>query len=449
MVYVLILIFAITGGLSAFYIFLILKNLSQRSGALKLQSINKIDAPNILLLVPVLNEAKVIKGSLEYFSKFKYPNNKLKIIFITSARESEPAANSANTIMIINKILPKINKLRGRNILEHSHFESTAGIKSDQLNYAVKKYWNENPEFFSRNTYVGVYDVDSMSPLDACMTLAKDAMLNKFPNIYQQPTLYFKNYSRLPFSLDGILARSFSFIQTIYAVTHETLNLMRQSEIIKKYPFIFHKSRYCVGHGLFIKWPYLKKINFFPSPIEDTRLGHMASCLREDIRILPVFDTAEAAEGTTNKIKQASNWFLGLAMCFKDMNTAARIHGTPKFYGYWLTLHRLYRNIIWMLRGPLFAGLIIYLLWQGLFSSALLVTLLFLWIPAAVLIMNFKYIDKLSAGKFYKFSMTDILAVILMPAELFLMSVGPIYGLFKYIFWSIKPSVKFFYKTVR
>jgi hypothetical protein len=119
---------------------------------------------------------------------------------------------------------------RGDRRFMHLHYPDVHGVKSDQLNFALLKLQEAFPERFSNRTYIGLYDADSVTPPDVLETLARRANLERYPNLYQQPTWYFKNYSRLPNSVAGRLAGSFAWLQSAFALYHEAYLIIDQAK---------------------------------------------------------------------------------------------------------------------------------------------------------------------------------------------------------------------------
>ncbi len=403
--------------------------------------------PNLFIVIPALREAKILKETLLNFSRLRYPAEKLKIVIVTTEREFEHGHIFPNSIEVVRGEIPKLNEDLGRELFLHIHYPFSNGVKSDQLNYAITQLNHLYPTFFNKETYIGIYDVDSLVPQNTLMLLARDSIQNNFPNIYQQPSLYFKNFAILDNHINGFLSRSFAFLQTTYAISYEAYNLFKQSELIKKnLPFFSYKMRYCIGHGLFIKWPYLKRIGFFPTPIEDTRLGHIASYLKEDIRLLPIFDTVGVAKGVRESIQQASTWFLGEALFIEDLRMARKIKPGNSLYKFWLSFHKGYRNAVWILKGPIL-GLLI--LWSVIAQQFLLIvlTLLSVYLPVIFFYSKIESWEKFSVGRFYKFKMRDLVLIIFIPLEAILMSIGPLVGLFKFCIWRITAKKPILYRT--
>jgi hypothetical protein len=402
--------------------------------------------PNIILIVPVFREEKILKKALQNFSSLQYPSKKLKIVIVTTEREFEHGPIYPNSVEKTRTEIPILNTMCGYEKFIHIHYPLKNGVKSDQLNYAITELERTHHTFFSERTYIGIYDIDSRVSKDTLMLLASDSINNEFPDVYQQPSLYFNNF-RSHKNLNGFLSNSFSFIQTAYALSYETYNFLKQSTLIKtNAPFFRYKMRYCIGHGLFVRWPYLKRLNLFPTPIEDTRLGHIISYLKEDIRILPVFDNAGVAKGIWESIMQTSTWFLGEALFIEDLKIARKIKPIRGFFGFWLIVYKTYRNALWILKGPMFLTLLILFFITGhfLLAGAIIFSVFF---PILSFCITAKIYRTKTEETFYKFKIRDIFLVLFIPIEFILMSLGPTMGFFRFCMWRIIKKQPILYRT--
>lgn len=403
--------------------------------------------PNICIFLPVLREEKTIAAALQIFSQIRYPKEKLKIVVVTTEREFENGHIHPNSIEETRIELPKLNAACGHEKFLHIHYPFRTGVKSDQLNYALMELEHLFPTFFDEKTYIGVYDIDSTIPADTLALLASDAIQNDFPNVYQQPSLYFKNFDVHENGIRGSLAHSFSFLQTTYASSYENYNFLKQSELIKKDAFFFrYTMRYCIGHGLFVRRDYLKRLGSFPTPIEDTRLGHVISYLKEDIRLLPIFDTVGVAQGVWESIRQASVWFWGEVLFVEDIKIARRVGQVNPLFGCWLMAYKAYRNTLWIFKGPVFALVFLWTLATGHFLLASM-TLFSIFIPIIFFHSKMRLWETMAEKRFYKFKTKDLTLIIFIPLELILMSMGPLLGFFKFFIWRITKRLPKTYRT--
>jgi len=413
-----------------FYGFIFIKNIKRslilferESGPIKI-------LPQIILLMPVLREQKLIKSTLKYLSEINYDLNKIKIVIITTEREIvENEEEKKTTIEIVKELVPELNKKLGISLFHHLHFPGNKGVKSDQLNYALSVLQNKNPNLFQKkNVYIGIYDADSRSNKDLLKILAKKAEGDNFPIAYQQPMAYLENYYKLPFSLSGFIMKAFALFHSRYSLGYETSLFLNKNQK-------FGKMVYCLGHGLFIRADFLVKIGFFPSPIEDTRFGHICSFLGQKINFLPSLATTKVTDKISTLVKETSVWFVGQNYLLEDLKIAKRIKNISVFQWIVPLMHRLFRNFIWLSEGLfLIVGIILAFVIKSWFMSILLFSGIFFYIhlPSFYLIWNSKKITKLS-GEFSQpiKPMAYIYNLFFLPIAVLLYSVGPQLGLVK------------------
>jgi len=441
------------GVLNSLRIFTIISVLSKQYQLLKQSVINQEDYPPLIIFIAVLKESRIIAKTLESFNQLSYPRDKLKIVIVSTEREYEtnPSPHK-NTILIVKNKVIELNQNQEEQKFVHIHYPFLKGIKSDQLNYALAEIQKTFPKLINNKTYIGLYDADSNVPTDTLVLLAKDAIREKYPEVYQQPTFYFKNYAFLPHTVNGVLSGAFSFLQTAYALYYETyiLGTYPSAPITPKLP----RMKYCIGHGLFIKWDLLEKLGLFPTPIEDTRLGHILSYLKKEIRILPVFDAVETTSGILAQIKQTSVWFIGEAFFIKDLKIAQGFMKMKlsKLHNIWLIIYKIYRNVFWIVRGPLLLFLFIFSLYSQIVILGFAILIAYLYLPAIGLILSRHRLSQLIAApipfskKNALFTFWALLALLL---EIVIMSIGALLGLMYFIRFSYAKESLPFFKTDR
>lgn len=411
--------------------------------------IKKSSLPEFFIIIPVLRESRIIEKTLEHFSKIDYFLEKLHIVIVTTEREFELNNDlNKNTIEIVKNKIVELNKKLNKKVFTCIHYPYNYGVKSDQINYALKDLSTKFPKKLNSKTYIGIYDADSFINKNTLKLLAKDAFINNYPEVYQQPSLYFKNY----LFYNSEFAKAFSFIQSAYTFYYESYNFIKQSKFLSKENncFLRKKMLYLIGHGLFINWYTLKKIAFFPTPIEDTRLGHILSYLNKDVKILPSFDIVETEQKILSRIKQISVWFIGESFLKKDLIIAKKINKVPLRFALWLMIYKLYRNAVWILRGSTLFIILILMLLNGNFLISFLILFIYLYLPIITL---WFLLDKI--GILAPIPLRDIkknfsvFTILFIPLEFFIISCGAFLGAIKMIFFLNRDEKFLFPKTER
>jgi hypothetical protein len=429
--------FIIVGLINTYKIYFSWLRIRKDYECLEKEPFSPDQAPRIIILIPLLREQATVAETIDRFSKFAYPGNKLIVALITTEREFEKNTPRPNTIDILEAKLdnPEFSKR-----FIHVHYPHARGVKSDQLNYALRELQKTHRQAFSANTYIGVYDADSFSPANTLEVLAKKIQRNGYADIFQQPTLYLKNRKNFK-GFPGLFTRSFSWIQTAYAFYEENFNLASYK------PRSTRKLLYAVGHGIFIRWETLQSVNYFPTPIEDTRLGHVFSYLGKEFQILPVFDVVESAPGILTRIKQASVWFLGVSLFLKDMKLAEQYGKIDYPRAYSMAAYRFYRNAVWSTRAFLLWAVAMMVLDHPAIS--VLAVIVYLLIPVIYLMTNISGFNKVSANRIENLDARDWLSLIVAPVEFVFMSTGPLMGLLKRFIFRVTDERVLYPKTER
>ena len=409
------------------------------------RKVRKLQIPNnkigFIILLPVLREEKIIKNTLTYLSSFKYKLDKLKIIIITHQKElatdsTNKKKKGQNTIDIVKETIPELNRKLKRNVFLHYHYPYSEGIKSDQLNYALKRLMNQNSLIFqNKNTYISLYDADSISDKNTLTILADDAVKNNFPLIYQQPVIYLKNYDFLPNTINGLFMKSFALFQTRYSLGYEAPMFLNSSKNIKR---PIGKMLYCLGHGLFIRADFLKKIGFFPTPIEDTRLGHILSYSKIDVKLLPPLAITEVAQKLIHLFKQSSVWFTGESYFYKDYKIASNLQQINKPWASSLFFYKFYRNFIWATEGLIF-GSIAFIGWflsQKIFLLPVFIGfLIYVYTGPFYLLIKYRKLINLCNNQinFHPTKKDYLFNFLFLPSLSFLLFLGPQLALLRFL----------------
>lgn len=194
------------------------------------------DLPEIVIVIPVLREQRVIAEAFSIFSKLRYPKNKFRVIIITTKKEVKEKKQSAEklhilardimkeislekilekylglfpkdklkelvqegrrirnqkkiyqflkteynnfptTIKLVEKLVPKFNNKMGWNCFYHLHYPRTYGVMSHQLNFAAKNFKKIlKREIKPECIYFGVYNADSAPNLKTLELLGANA----------------------------------------------------------------------------------------------------------------------------------------------------------------------------------------------------------------------------------------------------------------------------------
>jgi hypothetical protein len=283
----------------------------------KIHSKQKVKNKNFIVIIPVLREQKILKKTLTYFLSMNYDLAKLDIILVSTEKEIKDVGvkslNKKTTIDLIDKLKKEINKKYNRQIITHLHYPLVDGKMVHQVNYSfdyiLKKYKKDFGDIF-----VALYNADSRPDLNTFSTisfLAKD----RSRRVFQQSALFFDNFFDFK-SKNNFFTKKYLMANAVlhsrWTLAHEIPRLLRQSFFINHFKKRFFLS-HCVGHGLFLRLDFLKKIKAMPTitMTEDLFFGYILSSLGEAINPVPVLEKAEAPATFMSALKQKYVWFFG------------------------------------------------------------------------------------------------------------------------------------------
>ena len=253
------------------------------------------------LFVPVLYEEEALKKIVNHLLKMHYRNYK---IYILTTQKN--VLNHDNLQSII-KIALSLKKQYPHKI-DVIHYPYTFGNKASQLNYALQ-FIPDEP-----NSYIGIYDVDSVPDLNTLSDIEQEILKFKLEFeaiVIQQASLFFENmqYISSYMKLEAILQTKRSL----------GIEIPTYINTMNHYKSPFYSIPYCVGHGLFVKTSFILEQNGFLEPIEDVPFGvRLAAKRLPIIPLLHSFDNSEVPKNILNLFKQSGMWFHCTLSGFKE-----------------------------------------------------------------------------------------------------------------------------------
>lgn len=264
----------------------------------------------LFILVPVLNEQKIIQDTFHHFLKIADSFDNVTIVFVTTKKETE---QSIRTIDILNELL-------------HKHYSDKVliidypyqrGVMAHQLNYAVKIIKEKMKE---KSFWIGVYNADSRIHEDTIRYVLKKIEEKKDMKFcMQQYSFYYCDDSKRK-----LLMQSCAIWQSRWSVTFELFRVLFQRRLAcQKMPTIigdcFEKMNYVIGHGFFINADTLIAIGGFPQNTinEDACLGYIINCNKIEIVPIPFFEVAESPNRLKVYINQQDTWYNGPSKAFE------------------------------------------------------------------------------------------------------------------------------------
>lgn len=241
------------------------------------------------LLIPVFKESTIIQACIKYFNQFTLYRG-IHLYYITTEREG-----------INSKTADILKRLSKQYSFSWIHYPEKRGFKSHQLNWAIKKIQATNNGDDQR-TYFGIYDVDSRPN-----PLVLEKILYGSDPVYQQPSIYLENYSRI-----SSLQKAGALLQTKWEFCRNVPVLRSNQQQIGQKTVTSHLQS-CTGHGLFIRSDIFKKVGMFSTNTltEDLEFGYRLAFHGIHITPLKEGDFARYSSTFVSSIPQTSRWFSG------------------------------------------------------------------------------------------------------------------------------------------
>ncbi len=329
--------------------------------------LRKDQTKKFIIIIPVLREKKILMKTVNYFLSLDYDPEQLTIIIVSTERENAEANSKLRqktTIDLTEQLRDAVNERYGKEIIVHLHYPRSDGKMVHQINYSFA-YIFKKGGYDLKNTFVALYNADSRPDPETFSIVASLAGDQK-RRVFQQSALFFDNFKRLK-STKNFFERGYlianATLHSRWTLAHELPRLLRQSSCIRTFKKRFFLS-HCVGHGLFLRLDFLKKIKSFPEHTltEDLFFGYIVSALGEAIYPLPVMEQAEAPASFLSACKQKYVWFFGPMDHFSyERYFKIKFPGCASSLALkWLTLQGLLPALAWLIMGWLFIYIFIY-----------------------------------------------------------------------------------------
>lgn len=270
--------------------------------------------PRFLILVPVLREARRLRALVDHFEPFLEHHDAVLTVITTSRETAERATHPD-----MHDTAAEAAQLAKSGSLVHFHCPDPAGIKGDQLNWAVDQ-WLSRPEIAeaAHETYCVIYDADSRPPRRSLEDFehAIDAYRNA--NVFHQSSCFAVRsrpdssgiYQQLAFTLcDSGALRANRFV-----LGYEIPRLLRSASRWRRGRRQPLSYTHVTGHGLCLRLSLLRDLPFpSRSPLEDMHYSFILGSRGEPMVPVPSLDHAEVPASLRVQFFQLVRWFAGPA----------------------------------------------------------------------------------------------------------------------------------------
>lgn len=346
---------------------------------------------NFIIIIPVLNEGRIIKDTIEYFLNLLKPFANSKLVMVTTNKELiSNDCPEENTISILKPInhdkLIKIN------------YPGVDGKMAHQLNFAINYLLNNN---IINHQLVGVYNADSRPEEKTFFWIT--ANFNSSHKVFQQYGNYFNN-------LDNIFKKSFfpksilfssSAWQNRWSIGFEIFNNLKQISFLNNEKCsLLYPINYCIGHGLFFTKDIFLSVGGFSENThnEDAILGLELCYKKEYIKPIPYFDYADSPNSLTSLFFQKATWFFGPFQSFIYYKILRKKDEKVNHFKLFILSCKLFFHAIYWTVGPLlFLCFFIYSLITKSCLLFIIVYFSYLVIPNFISYLLFKKNKKIKA----------------------------------------------------
>jgi hypothetical protein len=366
---------------------------------------------HFLIVVPVLEEEKVISKTLDNLFALEKNHHNVSIVVAGTTREIKNGISKTKTEVDKYGLCHPDHKVKF-----YEANDIAFGDRATQLNFAIKSFLKETDSVVD---IIGVFDADSLPQNKVLLEVAGLHLEN--PNSsFQQPALFVEAIKTHQ--------RKLSFLMIANAYYQNTWTFISEIPLWLRYSKSSRKSsyNYMIGHGEFVP---LSIYNQFPFPemevADGIQLGYQLSISKKQISPLKEYCKDQVPFNLFNLIQQHKRWFGG---CMR-ISYPKTINNKKKPSFEFIT-GLLYSQFRWAFASPIFVALILVniLVYQNLYVSVLLLINFLLYaymIPFITLTLSSN--DKINFRAFA-----------FMPIAIYIKSIGPqLYILSKIFFKKI------------
>ena len=395
---------------------------------------------SFVIVVPCWKEQKIIRETIDHFSRFHSSPLVKRVLIVTS--ESEEATAGKTTYDLAQEHL---STHPCDSFIELIQCSPKLCSKPAKVNYAIRQWISRNGG--TPLQYVCMYDADSRPSLRSLAVIAAQVRkAEDAADIYQQVSSYCNNISSIEgagrlYSLADAVAQTHWALSFEYSLYEE--NRFCQSHNCLTPPY------YLIGHGCFISIDYFRRIGGIPeiNHCDDAALGFLSGLLNAKLQVVPVLDTCDVAPTSVASVLQSRSWFHGSNQYNSNLRYFMEkysIQPSKVQHFYWCMRENL-RNFFWGWRAPLLLvaivlGLVADL--PGVMVGGLLAVLFYVEIPYFLTYCTLKNMKEVE----FRLRPWELIAGAFMAIPVFLgRCIGPFLGSLEFK----KVKNDFTYKTER
>lgn len=294
----------------------------------KIQTAKSSDV-NLFILLPALKEQKIVKETLDHFSKIE--NEHMTIMVVTSEKEENENKINHTQIRTTGQCVEEYINQNSQSRIKHIHCPYLQGTKSTQLNYAVEQIKDSLSEQERQKSYIGVYDFDSKPALTVIKELDKIAATQDYPEIVQQVPINLKNITEV------VREGNFMMLLHIFQSIIRTVGIELSTLLL--YTLNIRLPSYCMGAGMYVRLDTLLKNGSFPEPVDDLTLGYRLYVKGARFTVLPSYNYVEVPKTVRAVINQDRLIFTGVLSGLAELKSTAGLR--RKVFMFFSVLHNI------------------------------------------------------------------------------------------------------------
>lgn len=277
--------------------------------------------PQILVTVPVLDEAAGLESAVSYFSTWMAADPATSLAIVTTEREfvrksrRNGACANPDTVQVAEELVRRYP-------FRHLHYPDPSGLKADQLNHVAHEI-----DTSGRRHFMLCYDVDSRPPQSTLGELRW--AIGHWPRaqVFQQSSRF-----ELRHGLPGrdpsrwrrwpllALCDAGALRANRFVLGFELPRLISRADLgcglVRKLRSAIYA--HVVGHGLSVDVDLLQRLPF-PTRVSLEDMYYAFYLCALNVETMPVrsLDVAEVPARVSHQIVQAARWFVGPARALK------------------------------------------------------------------------------------------------------------------------------------
>lgn len=328
-----------------------IKNIFQTKKNLENVRVPKAISPNekvvnMILLIPILREQKVIEKTMEYFKSLSIANINLHIVIAGTIREKiekNKLQGNKTTKEVVEHWIKNYKISSNYKASLHYYFfeaEDEVGDRATQLNNGVRGFVEENKIPID---IIGVYDADSLPDSNTLIEV-----INNFQDeetaACQQPVHFVDAANAMAINKENPILIANALYQTTWTMIRELPRWIQYYNHRKSKPdTVFKRNIYLIGHGEFLKYDIYKDFKFPEFDVTDgIQLGYRLSMSNKTIKPLYKFCSDDVPRKTKQLVSQHKRWFGGCMRLSRSYEWSKNYSGFKALLqmldGYWSQL---------------------------------------------------------------------------------------------------------------